>query len=488
MMQGYYNAKQDHNVVCDMFFRNAPYGGYIVFSGLDPLLDVISTLCFSKEDIEFLQDTNQFTKDFLSYLQNFKFNGTIYSVPEGTVCFPNEPIIRVHAPVAEAQLIEGLILNYINYSSYISTKTARMNYAAKGKKIFEMGLRRAPGPNGALLASRSAYIGGSSASSNVAACKEFDIPYIGTMSHSWIMNFDNEIQAFNQYALMYPNQSVFLLDTYNTISSGLPAAIQVGKILQKKGEKIGVRLDSGDIDYLSRIVRRELNKAGLTDTFIIASNNLDEHIISDLTANKCPVDSWGVGTKLVNNNIEGNLVGVYKLSAKEIKDPNTEEIHIKPLLKISNNIEKTSLPGIKQIYRCYQIFETSQLYLADIIVNENSTINSKSNTNFSKEHAKNIPSFSLQTVYHPYLDYRKFQLPNNVQAFPLLICVLHKNKKMIETNLKTIKQHVEHNFTCLDHSYKRLLNPHMYKVSIHQTLKELRSTLIETKEKHYKEL
>ncbi len=476
MMQGYYNAKHDYNVVCDMFFRSAPHGGYIVFSGLDPLLDTISNLHFKKEDIDFLHSTKQFTKSFLDHLSHFRFRGTIYAVPEGTVCFPNEPLIRVHAPVAEAQLIEGLILNFINYSSYISTKTARMSYAAKGKKIFEMGLRRAPGPSGAMLASRAAYIGGTSATSNVAACKEFSIPYIGTMSHSWIMNFENEIEAFNTYARMYPDMSVFLLDTYNTISSGLPAAIQVGKMLQKQGKNFGVRLDSGDIDYLSHAVRKGLNKAGLTEAFIVASNNLDEYIISDLTANNCPVDSWGIGTKLVANSIEESLSGVYKLSAKETIDSDTGNKRIQPLLKLSNNIEKNSLPGIKQIYRCYQQTNTNRSYVADVVVHEHTT-DVPTNT-----------SFSLQTVYHPYLDTRKFQLPNNIQAFPLLACVLHKGQKKLHTSLSSIKQQVANNFICLDHSYKRLLNPHLYKVSINKTLKELRDILIEKREKSYKEL
>lgn len=475
MMQGYVLNNYTFRVVFDMFFRKAPYDGYSLFSGLEVLLDTIQNLHFTQSDIAFLQETGHFTPRFLDYLKNFRFSGSIWAMPEGTVCFPFEPLVRVHAPIAEALLIEGMILNTINYSSVISTKAARLQIAAKNKKVIELGLRRAPGPNGALLASRAAYIGGADATSNVEACKRYKIPYVGTMSHSWVMNFKTELEAFQIYATTYPDNSVFLLDTYDTIKSGLPNAIKVGKTLKKNNKQFGVRLDSGDIDYLSHIVRKGLDAAGFHDAFIVASNNLDEDIISDLSANNCPVDVWGVGTKFVTNDNPGAMAGVYKLCAKE----NTVSKQMQPRLKISNNIEKTSLPGVKQVYRCYQkTRENAKSYLADIIVTENTDAGIHAGKDFSSY-------FSHKTVYHPYLSHRKFLLPGNVLCFPLLRCVLKDGRKKQNTDLKTIRDTVRKNFAGIDYSYKRLLNPHVYKVSISAELRELRDELIERKQQNY---
>ncbi len=464
MMQGYFLQKRNHNVVFDMSFRRSSYGAFTLFSGLELVLDQLEKLTFTEENIAFLQSTNRFTDSFLDYLRTFRFNGDIWAMPEGSVCFPFEPVLRVHAPIAEALLIEGLILNIINYSSFISTKAARIRHAAGEKRFVELGLRRAPGPDGALLASRAAYIGGAYGTSNVEASKQFGIPYVGTMSHAWVMSFPNDQEAFKVYAEIYPDNSVFLLDTYNTLRSGLPSAIKVGTELKQAGRRFGVRLDSGDLDYLARAVRKELDAAGLEDAFIVATNNLDEHIISDLSRGNCPIDVWGIGTHLTNPGSQNSPSGVYKLSCQE--EDNTQ----KPLLKISNNMEKTSLPGIKQVYRCFRKGKNSSAFLADIIdLDENTE-----------------PYLAGRTAYHPYSSNQKFQIPSETRHIPLLRCVYKQGERIIAHDLERIKKTVATNLDHLDDGYTRLLNPHVYKVSITKELKQLRDTLIENKTAHFK--
>ncbi|HPX27274.1 MAG TPA: nicotinate phosphoribosyltransferase, partial [Treponemataceae bacterium] len=361
MAQGYWKNKMDSTAVFDMFFRRQPFdGGFSVFAGIEPLIDSLTNFSFSNEDIAYLESLNFFEKEFLNYLSSFRFSGDVYAMDEGSVIFPNEPIIRVHANLIEAQIIEGLILNTINFQSLIATKTARVWLASKKGHIMEFGLRRAQGNDGALSASRAAYIGGATGTSNTLAGKLFGIPVQGTMAHSWIMSFQTELEAFEAYAAQYPEKSIFLIDTYDTLNSGINNAITVGKKLTEKGYNFGVRLDSGDIQYLATEVRKKLDKAGLPNAFITVSNELTEEIIENLLQQNAPINSWGVGTHMVTGGDESSFTGVYKLCARNL--PETGELVTS--MKFSDNPEKTTNPGIKNVWRLY---DEEGLAKADIL-------------------------------------------------------------------------------------------------------------------------
>src|SRR5574344_2585555 len=279
MAQGYWKNKMNGNAVFDMFFRRQPFnGGFSIFAGIEPLLDSLTEFCFDEDEIDYLRSLKIFEDGFLDYLKTFKFTGDLYSFEEGSVIFPQEPIVRIHANLIEAQIVEGLILNHCNFQSLIATKTARVWLASKKGNIMEFGLRRAQGPDGAMSASRAAYIGGAAGTSNTLAGKLYGIPVMGTMAHSWIMSFPSELDAFEAYAKIYPTKTVFLIDTYDTLKSGIKNAIKAGAKLVEQGYNFGVRLDSGDIAYLSQEVRKELDKAGFPQAFISVSNELTEEI------------------------------------------------------------------------------------------------------------------------------------------------------------------------------------------------------------------
>ncbi len=300
MAQGYWKNGMDSRAVFDMFFRRHPFhGGFSLFAGLDPLLEALEGFRFQGEDLAWLEAQGMFEDGFLRYLEGFRFSGDVWAMREGQVAFPQVPLLRVHAGLIEAQLIEGLVLNTINFQSLIATKSARVALAARGKRVMEFGLRRAQGYDGALSASRACFIGGAAASSNALAARIYGIPAMGTMAHSWVMAFPGEREAFAAYADLYPRATTLLIDTYDTLASGIVNAVEAGKALKERGLKFGVRLDSGDIDYLSRKVRDALDSAGLEDAFIVVSNELDEDIIERLAAGGAPVDVWGVGTHLV---------------------------------------------------------------------------------------------------------------------------------------------------------------------------------------------
>lgn len=309
MMYGYAKSNNNPKVVFDMFYRTNPYnGGYVVFTGLHDLLKRIEAFTFSKSDIEYLRGLNSFDEEFLSYLEDFSFKGDVYAMDEGSIVFPGEPLIRVESSLMEAQLIEGMLLNTINFQSLIATKASRLYHSTKGAPMMEFGLRRAQGPDGALTASRAAFIGGCSATSNTLAGKVFNIPVAGTMAHSWIMSYESELEAFRLFANLYPDNAVLLIDTYDTLGSGIDNAIIVGKELQQKGKHISVRIDSGDLSYLSREIRRKLDESGLTDSKIVVSNDLTEEIIDTLVNDKVPIDSYGIGTHLVTGEIKVPLM------------------------------------------------------------------------------------------------------------------------------------------------------------------------------------
>ena len=371
MMQGYFkNENRNETVIFDAFYRTNPCnGGYAIMAGIEQLINYIKNLHFSKEDISYLESLGLFDDDFLEYLSNFKFCGDIYAIPEGSVIFPREPLIKVIAPIMEAQLVETAILNIINHQSLIATKASRVCFAAKGNDILEFGLRRAQGPDAGIYGARAAMIGGCVGTSNVLCGQLFDVPVKGTHAHSWIMSFPDEYTAFKTYASMYPSACILLVDTYDSLKSGVPNAIRVFKELQEQGINLGVygiRLDSGDLAYLSKKARKMLDEAGFSDAIISASNDLDEYLIESLKAQGAAITSWGVGTNLITSKDNPAFGGVYKLAA--IKDESGSFI---PKIKLSENSEKVTNPGNKKIYRIYDVL--SRKIKADLICLENET-------------------------------------------------------------------------------------------------------------------
>jgi nicotinate phosphoribosyltransferase len=456
MMQGYFLHKHNPISAFEMFFRRAPFdGGFAVFAGLETLLRSVSNFRFEAEDLDFLARQKVFQKSFLDYLGDFKFHGEIHAVDEGTLVFPNEPLIRVQAPLIEAQLLESLLLNIVNFQTLIATKAARIYLASEGGAILEFGMRRAHGVNGALGATRAAFIGGAAGTSNTLAGKIYDIPVKGTMAHSWIMSFESELVAFQKYADVYPEGCILLIDTYDTLKSGLENAIKIGKKLQEQGhDTFGVRLDSGDLEYLSKRVRERLDQAGLKKAKIAASNELDEGIIRQLITKNAPIDIWGVGTHLVTAKSDPALTGVYKLIAKQVDGK------FLPTIKVSNNPEKISDPGIKQVNR---FFNGTGSPIADLLTLE----------------GEQLEAGTPYRFYHPRYPYRFLDVVDYQRIEPLLRPVM-KNGKMLSDgpDLKTIQKRTKDNLAALDDTYKRLINPHVYKVSLSEKLKDLKFSMI----------
>ncbi|MGN1319101.1 MAG: nicotinate phosphoribosyltransferase [Lachnospirales bacterium] len=353
MMQGYFKENdKNKNVIFDGFYRNNPFGNaFSIFCGLEQVVDYVKNLKFTKEDIDYLHSLNIFDDDFLSYLSDFKFTGSIYALREGSVMFPREPMIKIKAPIIEAQLLETAILNILNHQSLIATKAERVCFAAEDG-VMEFGLRRAQGPDAGVLGARAAVIGGCVATSNVLAGKLFDIPVKGTHAHSWIMSFDDEYKAFKTYAKMYPNSCILLVDTYDTLKSGVPNAIKVFKEMKEENKNFknfGIRLDSGDLAYLSKKARIMLDKAGFSEAIISASNDLDENLIASLKLQGAKITSWGVGTHLITAKECPSFGGVYKLAAVE-----NEKGEFEPKIKLSENTDKVTNPGDKKIIRIYE--------------------------------------------------------------------------------------------------------------------------------------
>ncbi len=455
MMQGYHHYDLNPRVVFDMFFRKQPFqGGFSVFAGLEDVLEVLKDLHFSDEDIEYLDSLGLFGDDFLEYLREFRFQGDVYAVPEGTVVFPQEPLIRIHGTLMECQLVESLLLNIVNFQTLIATKTARIYLAARGGKVLEFGLRRAQGVDGALSASRAAYIGGAGATSNTLAGRRYHIPVSGTMAHSWVMAFENEDEAFEKFADLYPEKTTFLIDTYDTLNSGIQNAITVGKRLMADGHPFAVRLDSGDIQYLSMQVRRALDRAGLTEAKIAASNELNEEIIHQLVTDGAPIDLWGVGTHLVTGGSESSFSGVYKLAARE------EDGEFQPTMKFSDNPEKSTNPGTKQVYRFH---DESGSPIADLVAFDDEEIDD------SKRH----------TFHHPFVDYRHFTLKCPGDVVPLLVPYMKEGKLVRKLPaLQEIQTLTRSNLQALDGTYKRIINPHIYRVSISDSVKRTKESVL----------
>ena len=354
MMQGYFrNIDRNETVIFDAFYRSNPNGGgYAISAGLEQLISYIKELHFAPQDIKYLASLHIFDKDFLDYLANFRFSGSIYAIPEGTVIFPREPLVKVIAPIMEAQLVETAILNIINHQSLIATKASRVCWAARGDGIMEFGLRRAQGPDAGTYGARAAVIGACIGTSNVLCGQLFDVPVKGTHAHSWIMSFPDEYTAFKTYAEMYPTACILLVDTYDTLKSGVPNAIRVFQEMKDAGVNLsyyGIRLDSGDLAYLSKKARKMLDDAGFHDAVISASNDLDEYLIDSLKVQGAAITSWGVGTNLITSKDWPAFGGVYKLAAIMGEDGK-----FIPKIKLSENSEKVTNPGNKTIYRIYE--------------------------------------------------------------------------------------------------------------------------------------
>ena len=468
MAQGYFKRNLDERAVFEMFFRQQPFnGGYSIFAGLGTLLETLLNFSFSDDDVSFLKTLNVFDDSFLEYLKTFRFNGSLWAMDEGTVIFPHEPLVRVEGNLIECQIIEGLLLNVINFQSLIATKSCRIWLASKKGSLMEFGLRRAQGQDGALSASRAAFIGGALGTSNTLAGKIFGIPVMGTMAHSWVMSFDSEEEAFDNYASLYPDRAIFLVDTYDTLKSGMRNAIKAGKKLAAKGKNFGVRLDSGDIQYLSIEARKMLDDAGLKNAFITVSNDLDEYIIETLVRDGAPVDSWGVGTRMVTGGQTANTVcsafpGVYKLAAR------LDGGAVIPVMKVADNTEKTTNPGIKQVWR---VKDKSGSAIVDVLGIEGSD---------------DLKNGERHRFWHHSADYRHFIHTIDGSAEPLLKKRMQDGKLTSSSSgnsvlpaLAEIKAHAQTDLESFDSTYKRLLNPHVYKVSITDSLRNLKLELIQ---------
>ena len=369
MANGYFDGEAKKDLVSfDVFYRKNPDGGgFAIFAGLEQIVEYIENLHFEEEDIEYFKSLNLFDDKFLDYLRDFKFTGDVYAFKEGTVMYPNEPIITVIAPIIDAQLIETAILAQINHQSLIATKARRMVRAANGRSVSDFGARRAHNMDAAVYGARAAYIGGVNGTATVLAGQMFDIPVSGTMAHSWIMYFENEYEAFKKYAMKYPDATVLLIDTYDVLDSGLPNAIRCAKeVLEPMGKRLkGVRIDSGDLAYLSKKVRKVLDEAGLTDCIVVASNSLDEYTVSSLIGQGAKIDSFGIGERLVTAKSEPVFGAVYKLGSVE------KDGVIIPKIKVSETVEKITNPGRKKVYRVYNEEGIAE---ADLIAKDDETV------------------------------------------------------------------------------------------------------------------
>ena len=464
MMQGYFKNPTDQIVVFDAFYRKNPCdGGYAICCGLNDVIDYIKNLHFTYEDIQYLKSLNMFEEDFLEYLKGFHFTGDIWGIPEGTVIFPREPMLKVIAPISEAQLIETAVLNLLNHQSLIATKAARVCYAAKGDGVMEFGLRRAQGPDAGIYGARAAVIAGCVGTSNVLAGTMFDIPVLGTHAHSWIMSFPSEYEAFKAYAKIYPNACTLLVDTYDVLGSGVPNAIRVFKEMREEGIKLtkyGIRIDSGDLAYLSKQAYRMLCDAGFPDAIISASSDLDEYLIDSLKQQGAKINSWGVGTNLITAKDNPAFGGVYKLAAVK----NSGDKEFTPKIKLSENTEKVTNPGNKKIVRIYD--KESGKIRADLICLDEETFDENED----------------MIIFDPVETWKKTRIKAGtytlreimVQVFKHGECVYEETASTMEIR----KRCLEEQDTLWDET-RRLVNPHQMYVDLSDKLYKMKSELLE---------
>jgi len=455
------SGKAEEEAVFNLFFRKNPFqGGYALAAGLDYIIDFCKNFKFDEDDLDYLREMENadgsptFEPDFIKYLKEMDFSCDMESVEEGTIVFPHMPLIKVKGPLLQCQLLETPLLNIMNFQTLIATKAARISYAAQGDAVLEFGLRRAQGIDGALAASRASYIGGCSSTSNVMAGKLFGIPVSGTHAHSWIMSFASELEAFKAYADAFPDKCIFLVDTYDTIQ-GVKNAIEVGKLLREKGkEMIGIRIDSGDLAYYSNVARQMMDEAGFPNAKIVASNDLDEQIITSLKIQEASIDIWGVGTKLVTAYDQPALGAVYKLSAIKNRGGKWE-----PKVKVSQQSIKINIPGIHNTVR----FTKEGKAIADMIYLEGK--------NMTENHF---------TIIDP-VDSTKRKKINalGLEKENLLKPIFKKGKKIyVSPDIHQIKKNAQRNLAQFDKAHKRFVNPHVYPVGLEESLNELRTQLV----------
>ncbi len=458
MANGYLkNNMQNEIAYFDLFFRRVPdNGGFAVMAGVEQVIEYIKELEFSDEDIEFLRSKNMFCEEFLDYLKSFRFECDVWAVPEGTPVFPNEPVITVRGPLIQAQFIETMLLLIINHQSLIATKANRIVRAAEGRTVMEFGSRRAQGASGAIYGARAAYIGGVSGTACTISDKMFGVPALGTMAHSWIQSFDSEYEAFKAYALAYPDSCTLLIDTYNVLKSGVPNAIRVfDEVLKPMGKRPkGVRIDSGDITYLSGKTREMLDNAGYSDVKIVVSNSLDEHIIRDILKQGAAVDLFGVGERLITSRSEPVFGGVYKLVAME-KDGD-----IIPKIKVSENVAKITNPCFKKVYRLFA--KDTGKAIADIItLAEEKIDDSRDYEIFDPEH-----TWKRKLVY-------------DFEAVELLVPIFQKGKCVYTSpELSQIREYCKEQINTIWDEVKRFENPHRYYVDLSEKLWNIKYKLL----------
>ncbi|MFZ7125621.1 MAG: nicotinate phosphoribosyltransferase [Desulfobacterales bacterium] len=451
MGQAYFlDGRKDQPAVFDYFFRKCPFnGGYAIFAGLSDLLAVLENFRFDQGDLEFLQ-AQDFHPDYLGYLKNFRFAGTIHAALEGDLVFPTHPILKVEGTLIETQLVETALLNILNFQTLIATKASRIRFAAEDAVLIDFGLRRAQGLGG-YHASRAAIIGGFDATSNARAARDFDLAPSGTMAHSYVQSHEDERSAFRSFAVARPNDCVFLVDTYDTLRRGVPNAIAVAKEMEQKGQRLkGIRLDSGDLAYLAKQSRLMLDAAGLEYVKIAASNQLDEYVIRSLKEQEAPIDVFGVGTNLVTGRPDAALDGVYKLAQAEDR----------PVIKLSENVSKITLPGRKQVWRA--IDEEGLFLGADAVGLEDEN--------------------HITVMHHPFVPHQSFSI-ERFETEPLLRLVMAEGEMVSEPpSLSRTARYCRERLAMLPAEYKRFENPHIYKVGISSRLKSLRDRMID----HYR--
>lgn len=459
MANGYFCTDMADNIACfDMFFRRIPDdGGYAIMAGLEQVIEYLENLEFTDEDIEYLRKQKMFSEDFLKYLSEFKFTCDVWAIPEGTPIFPGEPILTVRGPVMQAQFVETMILLIVNHQSLIATKASRIVRAAAGRPVMEFGTRRAHGTAAAVYGARAAYIGGCAGTACTISDRDFGIPALGTMAHSWVQMYDDEYEAFKKYAEIYPTNCVLLVDTYNVLKSGVPTAIRVFK--EMKPEKMGIRIDSGDITYLTKQARKMLDEAGLEDCSIVISNSLDEYLIRDVIQEGACIDSFGVGERLITAKSEPVFGGVYKLSALE------KDGELIPKIKISENVEKITNPGFKTVYRLFD--RDSNRALADVIVLDGET----------------IPEDGEYEIFDPNAVWKRKKI-TNFYAKNLRQQIFKEGKCIYKSpSIDEIKDYCRQQLDAMWDEMKRFENPQNYYVDLSYDLWKLKHDMIAASEK-----
>jgi nicotinate phosphoribosyltransferase len=463
MMQGYFESQSNEIVVFDAFYRKNPCGnGYAIAAGLEQVIDYIKNLHFSAEDISYLKGLGIFHDDFLDYLSNFHFDGDIYAIPEGSVVFPHEPLLKVVAPIMQAQLVETAILTILNHQSLIATKAARVVRAARGDGIMEFGLRRAQGPDAGVYGARAAMIAGCIGTSNVLAGQLFDVPVKGTHAHSWIMSFPDEYTAFKKYAEMYPDACTLLVDTYDTLRSGVPNAIRVFREMKEAGIELknyGIRLDSGDLAYMSKKARQMLDEAGFTDAIISASSDLDEYLIDSLKTQGAAITSWGVGTNMITSKDCPAFGGVYKLAA--VQDEKTGEFI--PKIKLSENTDKITNPGNKKILRIYD--KESGKIRADLICLVDEMFDESED----------------MIIFDPLETWKKTKIKAGTYTLREMLVPVFQKGECVYTSpsVMEIRDYCTHEKETLWEETKRFANPHEVYVDLSDRLFRIKSDLLE---------